>query len=222
MSARAGAGPSPSHATRGSLPLPACARACTHLVRGIDSPRYWRIPAPVWVGDSVANALSVGGVRWGRNSVGLGTLALKKGAALLERMVHAGTVCLRRLADGKRPYEVQFNRFLANCKVTVERLVTGWGERTSAAAVGRHVLAIQSLPRRRPGTPARSISARHAVAPAAGVKSARGWAAVCCGMPWLRSMPRARRAWAWLPAWFPAWSPAWSPAGYSCAGTSSL
>jgi hypothetical protein len=70
-------------------------------------------------------------------------LALKKGAALLERMVHAGSVCLRRLADGRRPCEVQFNRFLANRKVTVERLMTGWGEPTAAAAAGRHVLAIQ-------------------------------------------------------------------------------
>ena len=74
---------------------------------------------------------------------GLGTLALKKGAALLERMVHAGSVCLRRLADGRRPCEVQFNRFLANRKVTVERLVAGWGAPTAAAAVGRHILAIQ-------------------------------------------------------------------------------
>jgi hypothetical protein len=38
---------------------------------------------------------------------------------------------------------VQFNRFLANPKVTVERLVAGWGEPTAAAALGRHVLAIQ-------------------------------------------------------------------------------
>jgi hypothetical protein len=75
--------------------------------------------------------------------VGLRTLALKKGAALLERMVHAGSVCLRRLADGQRSCEVQFNRFLANRKVSVERLVAGWGEPTRAAAVGRHVLAIQ-------------------------------------------------------------------------------
>jgi hypothetical protein len=73
----------------------------------------------------------------------LGTVALKKGAALLERMVHAGSVCVRRLADGKRAREVQFNRFLANRKVSVERLVEGWGEPTWAAAAGRHVLAIQ-------------------------------------------------------------------------------
>jgi hypothetical protein len=70
-------------------------------------------------------------------------LALKKGAALLERMVHAGSVCLRRLADGRRQREVQFNRFLANRKVRVERLVAGWGEPTAGAAVGRHILAIQ-------------------------------------------------------------------------------
>jgi hypothetical protein len=104
----------------------------------------------------------------------LGTRALKKGAALLERMVHAGSVCLRRLADGKRPYEVRFNRFLANRKVTVERLLAGWGEPTAAAAAGRHILAIQSLPRRRPGTPARSISARRAIAPVVWAKSAKG------------------------------------------------
>jgi hypothetical protein len=70
-------------------------------------------------------------------------LALKKGAALLERMVHAGSVCLRRLAGGRRPCEVQFNRFLANPKVTVERLAAGWGEPAAAAAVGRHILANQ-------------------------------------------------------------------------------
>jgi hypothetical protein len=38
---------------------------------------------------------------------------------------------------------VQFGRFLANPKVTVERLIEGWGEQTAAVASGRHVLAIQ-------------------------------------------------------------------------------
>jgi hypothetical protein len=38
---------------------------------------------------------------------------------------------------------VRFGRFLANPKVTVERLIAGWGECTAAAASGRHVLAIQ-------------------------------------------------------------------------------
>ena len=38
-----------------------------------------------------------------------------------------------------------FGRFLSNRRVTVERLVEGWGEPTSKACEGRHVLAIQDL-----------------------------------------------------------------------------
>jgi hypothetical protein len=38
---------------------------------------------------------------------------------------------------------VQFNRLLANPKVTVAKLITGWSEETAPAATGRHVLAIQ-------------------------------------------------------------------------------
>lgn len=68
---------------------------------------------------------------------------MKKGAALLERMVHGGTVCLRRLGCGQRRDEVRFNRFLANEKVTVARLLAGWGAAAEAAVGGRHVLAIQ-------------------------------------------------------------------------------
>ena len=86
---------------------------------------------------------ALGDVLWKWRWVGSAIVASKKGAALLEAMVHAGSTCLRRAADGKRRSEVQFNRFLANPKVTVERLVAGWGEATGAAAVGRHVLAIQ-------------------------------------------------------------------------------
>ncbi len=41
-------------------------------------------------------------------------------AALLDRMVHAGTVCVRRLTDGKRAREVRFNRFLPNRTVTIK------------------------------------------------------------------------------------------------------
>ena len=58
-------------------------------------------------------------------------------------MGHAGSTCLRRVADGQRRSEVRFNRFLANPKVTVERMVAGWGQATGGAVVGRHVLAIQ-------------------------------------------------------------------------------
>jgi hypothetical protein len=58
-------------------------------------------------------------------------------------MAHAGSSCLRQLAAGKRALEVQFQRFLANPKVTVEKLIAGWSEETAPATAGRHVLAIQ-------------------------------------------------------------------------------
>jgi hypothetical protein len=67
----------------------------------------------------------------------------KGGAFLLERMVARKSVCLRRLARGDRGTIVRFGRFLANRRVTVERLIEGWGERTAVACAGRHVLAIQ-------------------------------------------------------------------------------
>jgi hypothetical protein len=68
-------------------------------------------------------------------------------------------LCLRRLAAGSRAAEVRFGRFLANPKVTVERLIEGWSRQTGAAVAGRHVLAIQDTseihfstrPRRRRG-----------------------------------------------------------------------
>src|SRR5271155_5202071 len=89
------------------------------------------------------DALCIGDVLWRWRWVGLGIVASEKGAALLEGMVRAGNTCLRRVVDGKRRSEVQFNRFLANPKVTVERLVAGWSAATSAAIADRHVLAIQ-------------------------------------------------------------------------------
>ena len=58
-------------------------------------------------------------------------------------MVAGKDVCLRRLAKGVRGREVRFNRFLGNAKVTTERVIEGWSEGTTAAAEGRHVLAIQ-------------------------------------------------------------------------------
>jgi hypothetical protein len=62
---------------------------------------------------------------------------------LLAGMVARQTACLRKAADGERGRIVQFNRFLGNPKVTVERLIDHWGELTGLAAAGRHVLAIQ-------------------------------------------------------------------------------
>ena len=38
---------------------------------------------------------------------------------------------------------MQFWRFVANDRVTVDKLIAGWSERTRGAAAGRHVLAIQ-------------------------------------------------------------------------------
>src|SRR5258707_7521984 len=62
---------------------------------------------------------------------------------LLRRMVVRPSVCLRRLARGRRSQLVGFGRFLANRRVTVDRLIEGWSDQTAVAATGRHVLAIQ-------------------------------------------------------------------------------
>jgi hypothetical protein len=58
-------------------------------------------------------------------------------------MVHFGSTCLRRLADGKEPLAIRFGRLLRHPNVTVERIIAGWSEQTVAAVSGRHVLAIQ-------------------------------------------------------------------------------
>src|SRR5712691_8896391 len=83
----------------------------------------------------------------------------QKGATLLRRMVVRPSVCLRRLARGRRSQLVGFGRFLANRRVTVDRLIEGWSDQTAVAAAGRHVLAIQdtseinfrTIPKRRRG-----------------------------------------------------------------------
>ena len=62
---------------------------------------------------------------------------------LLERMVGRKSVCLRRLAGGGGREIVRFGRFLSNPRVTVDRLIEGWGVQTATACAGRHVLAIQ-------------------------------------------------------------------------------
>lgn len=58
-------------------------------------------------------------------------------------MVVGSTVCLRRIGEGQRRHQVGFGRFLANRKVTTDRLIAGWSDQTAVAASGRHVLAIQ-------------------------------------------------------------------------------
>jgi IS4 transposase len=58
-------------------------------------------------------------------------------------MVARASVCMRRLARGRRAQEVGFGRFLANPRVTVDRLIKGWSDQTASAVAGRHVLAIQ-------------------------------------------------------------------------------
>lgn len=58
-------------------------------------------------------------------------------------MVARQDVCLRQLSGGSRAWEVGAGRLLANRKVTVKRLVAGWGAQTASAVSGRHVLAIQ-------------------------------------------------------------------------------
>jgi len=58
-------------------------------------------------------------------------------------MVARGNVCIRRLGDGDGTQTKQFRRFLANDRVTVDRVIASWSEQTGPAAAGRHVLAIQ-------------------------------------------------------------------------------
>ena len=52
------------------------------------------------------------------------------------------TVCMRRFG-GRRGGEEAAGRFFANEKVTPEKIIASWGERTGEAARGRHVLALQ-------------------------------------------------------------------------------
>lgn len=60
-------------------------------------------------------------------------------------MVSRESVCVRRLARGRRGAVVGFGRFLSNRRVTIERLIEGWGQEAEQACAGRHVLAIQDL-----------------------------------------------------------------------------
>jgi hypothetical protein len=58
-------------------------------------------------------------------------------------MSACANVCVRRLAQGRWSAQMRFWRFLANERVTVDKLIEGWSEQTQPAAAGRHVLAIQ-------------------------------------------------------------------------------
>ena len=58
-------------------------------------------------------------------------------------MVARKSVCLRRLCGGRRAGQVRFGRFLANPRVTVQRVIESWSEQTRFAAADWHVLAIQ-------------------------------------------------------------------------------
>jgi len=60
-------------------------------------------------------------------------------------MVARESVCLRRLAGGRRRQVVGFGRFLDNPRVTAGALIDGWGEAARNVCAGRHVLAIQDL-----------------------------------------------------------------------------
>jgi hypothetical protein len=67
----------------------------------------------------------------------------QRGAALLHGMLCKRSVSLRRIADGVWRLQMCFGRFVANPKVTVEKLIEGWSSQTRLAVSGRHILAIQ-------------------------------------------------------------------------------
>ena len=69
--------------------------------------------------------------------------AQKRGALLHRALVNEPGTCIRRLGGGKRSREMRFTRFLRHPAVTPEAIFAAAGERTSACAAGREVLAIQ-------------------------------------------------------------------------------
>ena len=96
--------------------------------------------------------------------------------------------CLRRAATGHRSEIVSYGRFLANEKVTVEALLTGWGEQTAVVAAGRHVLAIQDTS---------EIHFRTTAERRRGLgEIGKGIGAACCCM----------RCWRWMRITLPVWA----------------
>jgi hypothetical protein len=58
-------------------------------------------------------------------------------------MLWTRSVCLRRMAGGVWRQQMRYWRFIANSRVTLDKLIEGWSEQTREAVCGRHVLAIQ-------------------------------------------------------------------------------
>src|SRR5260370_6099000 len=114
-------------------------------------------------------------------------------------MVVRPSVCLRRLARGRRSQLVAFGRFLANPRVTVDRLIEGWGDQTAVAAAGRHVLAIQdtseinfhTIPGRRRGLGKTKGGGRGLLLHAMGAIDANSGS--CLGLPGGQTSTRRRR-----------------------------
>ena len=113
-------------------------------------------------------------------------------------MVARTSICLRRLAGGRRSGIVGFSRFLANPRVTVEALLDGWGAEHTPRCEGRHVLAIQD------GSDLdfKTTKARSRGLGEIGKGSGR---AVFCGA----------RCWVWVPRPVAFW--AWPRVGYGHA-----
>ena len=127
---------------RGSMDSRFRAKGCTHLVtvggNAVDRAVVGVIRFSCLAREEdrdVGEQLDAGRVR--RRAPG------KKGGLLLSRMVARESICLRRLAGGRRGAIVGFSRFLANPRVTVAALVAGWGVEIAESCACRHVLAIQ-------------------------------------------------------------------------------
>jgi hypothetical protein len=58
-------------------------------------------------------------------------------------MLCARSACVRQIAGGGWDQVMRFWRFLANERVTPDKLIEGWSEQTREVVRGRHVLAIQ-------------------------------------------------------------------------------
>jgi hypothetical protein len=110
------------------------------------------------------------------------------GNALLASMRSERTLCLRQLAKDRNQF-VQFGRFVANPAVTAQEMLASAARLTDQRATGRHVLAIMSLPRRRPGTPPTCASPPTRPASAASAATPTTPVPVCSCIRCWRSMP---------------------------------